>query len=202
MPKARVHLVLKPSDYPGDPDAETRQDLDALFGHMFPGNPDPAIADTAAAFGVVARIPKLAKALIHVSDYVVKEMEWTSGRRDLQQLMVQAVALHFGADYSFQAHLKPAAAVGITLEMQACIAMYQTANCFSDEQKLVIEYTFAVMEGDVPAELFDRVGAQFGERQAIEFTMGIGWWSMWSMIICATRPEHDFGYGSPPRGSA
>jgi hypothetical protein len=58
------------------------------------------------------------------------------------------------------------------------------------------------MKRDVPAALFQRVLAQFGERPAIEFTMGVGWWSMWSMIICATRPKHDFGYGSPPRTQA
>lgn len=194
---ARVQVVLKPNDFPGTPDEETKKDLDALFEHMFPGEKNPAIPGTAAAFGVVAQNPKLALLLIKVSDYVVRQMPWTSGRRDLQQLMVQAVNYHFKCDFSFQAHIRPAAAAGISAELQAAIPYWRTANCFDEEQKLVIEYSLAVVTGDVPEELFSRVVARFGEKEAIEFTMGIGWWSMWAMIIGATRPEHDFGFGKP-----
>jgi hypothetical protein len=47
----------------------------------------------------------------------------------------------------------------------------------------------------VPDELFDRVVKQYGEQGAFEFTVGVSWWSLWAMIINATRTDHDFGYG-------
>lgn len=194
---ARVKVVLKPGDFPGTPGDKDREDLTALFDHMFPGNDNPEIPGTAAAFGVVAQDPQLALRLIRVSDYIVREMAWTSTRRDLQQLMVQVVNYHFKCDFSFQAHIKPAAAVGLSAEQQALIPYWQTANVFDDEQRLVIEYTLAVVTGTVPEDLFKRVVDHFGERPAIAFTTGIGWWSMWAMLIGATRPEFDFGFAKP-----
>ena len=195
---ARVTVVLKPSDYPGTPDEQTKADLKALFDHMMPGVENPEIPGTAGAFGVVAQDPKLALLLIKLSDYIVKEMPWTSGRRDLQQLMVQTLNYHFKCDFSFLAHIKPAALAGTSPEAQAAIPFWRTTNVFDDEQKLIIEYTYAVVTGEVPEELFNRVVAQFSEREAIEISVGVGWWSMWAMVIGATRPTFDFGYGKKP----
>lgn len=192
---SRVQVVLKPSDYPGEPDEQTAADVKALFNHMMPGVENPEIPGTAGAFGVVAQDPKLALLLIKLSDYIVKEMPWTSGRRDLQQLMVQTLNYHFHCDFSFLAHIKPASVAGISPEMQAAIPFWRSTNVFDDEQKLIIEFTFATVTGVVPEELFNRVVARYGERQAIEISVGVGWWSMWAMIIGATRPTHDFGYG-------
>jgi len=193
---SRVKLVLKPSDFPGSPDEQTQANIKALFDHMFPGQDNPEIPGSSGAFGVVAQDPKLALLLVKVSDYIVREMPWTSGRRDLQQLMVQTLNHHFNCDFSFLAHIKPAATAGISTEMQAAIPFWHRTNVFTDEQRLIIEYTYAVVTGEVPQELFQRVVDQFDELQAIEITVGISWWSMWAMIIGAARPEHDFGYGT------
>ncbi|GIK47944.1 MAG: hypothetical protein KJZ75_09080 [Hyphomonadaceae bacterium] len=192
---SRVKLVLKPSDYPGNPDEATKADVKALFDHMFPGVDNPEIPGTAGAFGVVAQEPRLALRLIHVSDYVVRQMEWTAGRRDLQQLMVQTLNYYHKCDFSFLAHIKPASVAGVSVEQQAAIPFWRTANVFNDEQRLIIEFTLAVCACDVPDELFQRVVDRYGERQAIEISVGVGWWSMWAMIIAATRPTHEFEYG-------
>lgn len=192
---SRVKVVLKPSDYPGNPDEQTKADVAAVFEHMFPGDKNPSIPGKSGAFGVVAQEPKLALALIKVSDYVVREMSWTSGRRDLQQLMVQTLNAHFDCAFSYLSHIAAAEAVGITREMQTQIPFWRTTNVFDEEQLLIIEFTYAACTGNVPEELFNRLKARFGEREAIQISFGVGWWSMWAMIIGATRPEHDFGYG-------
>src|SRR5580765_5488832 len=147
---ARVKPVFKPSDYPGNPDQDTRQALNELFDHMFPGQAKQEIPGTSGAFAVVARDPRLALRLIKLSDYILREMPWTSQRIPLKQLMIQTLNQQLKCDFAFQAHLAPAKASGISLEQQACIPMWRTANCFSDEQRLVIEYTLAVVACDVP----------------------------------------------------
>jgi hypothetical protein len=60
---------------------------------------------------------------------------------------------------------------------------------FDEEQRLVIEYTLACVAGDVPDELFSMVSRHFGEKGAIEFTVTVGWWSLWAMLLNSTRPE-------------
>jgi alkylhydroperoxidase family enzyme len=194
-PTARVALVMAPGDYPGTPDAETKQDLAALFKHMFPQSDAPRIPGSAAVFGVVAQNPKLALNLVRASDHFTRENEFTVGRTDLRQLLIQTLCHHFKCDFNFTSHIPSAEKAGISVEQQALIPFWQTTNVFNDEQKLVIEYTYAVCKGDVPDELFARVVAHFGEKTAIECTVAIAWWSFWSMIANATRPQFDFGYG-------
>jgi len=194
---ARVKLVLKPGDFPGTPDEATRKALGDLFGHMFPGQANPEIPGKSGAFGLVARDPRLALHLLKVSDYILREMPWTSQRHDVKQLAIQTLNLHFKCDFSFQSHIRPAEAAGISVEQQALIPFWRTANVFNDEQRLVIEYTFAVCAGVVPDELFARVVAQYGEQGAVDVSVAIAWWSFWAMIINATGTDFDFGFGKP-----
>lgn len=191
---SRIKPILKPADLPATADAASRDALKALFDHMFPGVENPEIPGKSAAFGTVANDPKLALLLVKLSDYVVREMPFTSTRRDLQQLMVQALNWKLGCDFSFQSHLAPAAAAGISLELQTQIPFWKTSNAFNEEQRLVIEYTVAVVEGVVPDALYQRVAAHFDERDTLALTVGISWWSFWAMIINATRTEFDFGF--------
>ncbi len=195
---ARVKLVLKPSDFPGTPDESTRKALSELFEHMFPGQANPEIPGKSGAFGLVARDPKLALRLIKLSDYILREMPWTSQRNAVKQLAIQTLNLHFNCDFSFQSHIAPAAAAGISVEQQALIPFWRTTNAFSDEQRLVIEYTFAVCKGEVPDELFARVVKQYGEQEAVDFSVAVAWWSFWAMIINATGTDFDFGFGKKP----
>lgn len=191
---ARINPMLKPSDYPEGIDADSKSAVEALFNHMFPGVENPEIPGKSAAFGIVANDPHLAIHLVKLSDYVVREMPFTSTRRDLQQLMVQALNWKLGCDFSFQSHIAPAAVAGISAELQALIPFWQTTNAFTDEQRLVIEYSVAVVEGVVPDELYGRVAAYFNQSDTLALTVGIAWWSFWAMIINATKTEFDFGF--------
>lgn len=192
---ARTTLVMKPSDYPDKDDEAGKKILKELFEQMFPGQANPEIPGKSAAFGTVARIPGLARHLVDLSGFMVRECPWTSNRQDLKQLMIQTLNYHLKCDFCFLSHMQPAAALGLTLEQQASIPFWKTVNVFSDEQRLVIEYTFATVAGDVPDELFARVLKQYGEKEAVGLTVGIAWWSFWAMIINATRTDFDFGYG-------
>ena len=194
----RVKCVYKPSDYPGNPDEATKKDLEALFEHLCPGEPK---TEPHSGYALLAQSPRLALNIARLGDYIVRDMPWTQ-RRDLRELAVQTLNLHFKCDFSFQAHLAYAQVAGITLEQQAAIPYWRTSNLFDDEQRLIIEYTFAVVTGDVPAELFARVVAVYGERGAIECTAAIAWWSFWDMLLNAARPEFAFERAQPLPGDS
>lgn len=187
---SRIALVQSADEFPENEAAAVRADLDALFAEV------PRIPDTGKVFAVVARIPKLAHLLINVSDYMTTKLPFTTERNDLRQLMIQAINYHYKCDYNFQAHITPAANNGISTAMQAAIPYWRFSNMFDDEQKLVIEYSLAVVTGDVPQNLFDRVVAHFGELGATEFSIAVAWWAFWALIGNAALPEHDFGFAS------
>jgi len=192
---SRVKLAFTPEDYDS---SVNREDVTRLFEQLRSWAGDQGIPKTAAGFAIVARDPKLALHLAKVSDYMTLECPWTSERTDLRELSIQALNLHFQCDYNFQSHLgKAEQRFGVSAEMQAAIPYWKVTSVFDEEQRLVIEFTFATVTGEVSDELFERVVGQFGEMGAIELTVGIAWWSFWAMIVGAIRPEHDFGHGTP-----
>jgi alkylhydroperoxidase family enzyme len=196
---ARIKGVYKAKDYRGKLDAATAKDLDELFGYVkeaFPDIEEPEITGPHAGLAMVAVNPRLALELTRATMYTAAETSWAK-RVDLRELAIQVINLHFKCDFSYLAHLRVAAEAGLRPDQQAALPLWRTVDLYNDEQRLVIEYTNAVVTGDVPAELFSRVVAHFGETQAIEFTSVIGMWSMWCMIINATRPKFDFGAWNP-----
>lgn len=183
---ARVTEVFRPEQFPGEPDAATRADLAALWHHLFPGTGGEG--EPHAGYAVLANSPKTALAVARMTDFVIGELPWAQ-RRDLRELAVQALNRHFQCEFSWEAHLDLAQLAGISREQQQALADWRTSALFDDEQRLVIEYTLACVAGQVPEALFARVVDQYGEAGAVEFTVTVGWWSLWAMLLNATRPE-------------
>jgi len=187
---ARVKAVYRPGDYPGIPDEATRKDLADLFDHLFPGVENPEIDQSHAGVAIAAQSPRLALGMARLSAVIAGELPW-SQRRDLRELAMQTVNVHFKSHYSFRARAAPAEAAGIGPDLQAAIGTWRTSALFNDEQRLIIEYGEAVMSGDVPSELFARVVGQYGEKGTIELTSLVAFWSCWAMFLNATRPDED-----------
>lgn len=190
---ARVGYVFRPEDHPDAAQPDVRKDLDALWAHLFPGGEE---GEPHAGYAVLAQSPKLALGIAKLADCILDEVGWTQ-RRDLRELSVQALNYHYRCDFSFQAHLTYAQLAGISLEQQAALPYWQTSDLFDKEQRLVIEYTLACVAGDVPPKLFARIVSQFGEPGAVEFTVTVGWWAMWAMLLNATRPEFSADRSQP-----
>ena len=187
---ARVTLINKPAAYPGTPDEATTADLAALFASLFPGNPDPEINQYHAGIALAAHSPKLALNLAKLSGLIAGELGWCQ-RKDLRELAIQALNLHYKSDYSFRSRMPTATACGVSLEQQAALPYWRTSALFDDEQRLTIEYAGAVVSGDVPEELFAQVVAQWGEQGAVECTALIGFWAFWAMFLNATGAALD-----------
>lgn len=181
----RVKPVFKPSDCPANADTATKDGIAEFFEQLFPGNPSPEIDTGHTGLALAAHSPKFAGNLSRLTRSVVLEMGWTE-RRDLTELAVQAVNLHFRSAFSFETRMPNAEASGIGMERLAALPLWRTSNLFDEEQRLVIEYVDAVATGEVPDELFDRVKARYGEKGTVEFTALIGTFSLWAMLINAT----------------
>lgn len=185
---SRITPVFRPADYPGTPDERTRADLSALFEAMYPGNPDPVIDRGHTGTAVAAQSPGFALKLSQLARAVVLDMPWTQ-RRDLMELAIQTVNLHYGCDFSFEARLPGAAAEGgVGLDRIAALPYWRTSSLFDEEQRLVIEFTHATLSGTVPDELLDRAKARFGERGVVEMTGTVGTFALWAMVINVARP--------------
>jgi alkylhydroperoxidase family enzyme len=185
---ARVTAIYKPGDYPGAPDEATKKDLADLFGHLFPQKSDPEIDKSHSGIAIAAQNPKLALQLAKLSGFIAGELPWCQ-RRDLREVAIQTLNLHFKSEYSFLTRMKAAEAAGISVEAQKALPDWKTSKLFDDDRRLVIEYTNAVVTGSVPAALFARVVEKFGEKGAVECTALISFWSFWAMFLNATGPE-------------
>jgi len=184
----RVTAVFKPSQYPGTPSAATRRDLDELFLHLAPGSPDPQIDQRHAGLAIAAQNPKLALGLAKLSSFIAGELPWCR-RKDLRELAIQAVNVHFKSEYSFSARIPNAVASGIGADLQAELHSWRTSSLFTEEQRLVVEYTNSALTGDVSDELFSRIIDTFGEKEAIECTTLVAFWAFWAIFLKATHPE-------------
>lgn len=185
---SRITPVFRPADYPGTPDDKTRAELSDLFEMLYPGNPDPVIDRNHTGTAIAAHSPRFAGALTQLARTVVLEMPWTQ-RRDLMELAVQTVHLHYGCDFSFEARLPMAQTSGVSLDRIAALPYWRTSSLFDEEQKLVIEYTLAVLSGTVADDLLDRAKAAFGERGAVELAGTVGTFALWAMLINTARPR-------------
>ncbi len=184
----RVTAVYKPADYPGDLDERTQADIAELFEYLFPGNADPEIDAAHTGIAVAAQNPQLALHLARMSGFIVRGLAWCQNQQ-LHELAVQTVNLHFRCDFTLRARSARALSLGIGANLLAAIPDWAVSDLLNGEQKLVVEYTYAVVSGAVPAELLARVTAQYGEKEAIECTAAIAWWAMWAMIINALCPS-------------
>lgn len=184
---ARVTAVNKPGDYPGNPDEATRTELAELFRTLFPNAQNPAFDEAHAGLAIAAQSPRLALNLAKMSGFMAKDLPWARQHVQMNELAIQTLNIHFKSHYTLKARRPHAEAAGIGDRLLAAIPLWQNTDLFGEEQRLVIEYTCAVIQGDVPADLFAKVVERYGERGAVEFTAVIAWWSMWAMILNATH---------------
>lgn len=180
----RVKPVYRPTDYPGD---QHDPELAALFAYLFPNNTNPEIDAAHTGIAVTAHNPMLALNLAKMSGFIVRDMAWCQNAA-LHELVVQTVNLHFKCDFTRKARAARALSFGFDSAFLAVLPDWATTDVLNSEQRLVVEYTYAVVAGAVPDELFKRVVAEFDEKGAIECTAAISWWAMWAMIINALCP--------------
>jgi len=181
----RIAPVFRPADYPGEPDAQTATDLSALFAAAFPGVSDPAFDKGHTGNAIAAHSPAFAAKLAAMTRTVVLDLPF-GGRADLVELAIQAVNLHFGCDFTFEARLPLAEAKGVGKDRIAALALWRTSSLFDEDQRLVIAYALAAASGRAPDDVCDQVAARFGQRGLVELTAIVGTFALWAMLVNAS----------------
>ncbi|MCX7865202.1 MAG: hypothetical protein N2423_09250, partial [Novosphingobium sp.] len=132
-----------------------------------------------------AHSPRFASNLARLTRSAVLEMPWCE-RRDLAELVIQAVNLHFRSSFSFEMRIAHADASGLGMSRLAALPCWRTSSLFDEEQRLVLDYVEAVLAGKVDDALFERVRSRYGEQGTVELTALVGTFSLWAMLINAT----------------
>jgi 4-carboxymuconolactone decarboxylase len=182
---ARFQGVSHPRNWPGEMDEATKKGFDELFGFVS----DEEFTGRHFGYAVpTAQSPWFALHVAKLTTYVVRDMAWPK-RVDLRELAIQTVNLHFKCGFNYLSHVGYAENSGITPAMQTAIPLWRTSDLFDEEQRLVIEFTYATASGDVSDDLFARVRGKWGEKGAIEFTAVIATFGFWAMLVNVAAPR-------------
>ncbi|SDN50137.1 alkylhydroperoxidase AhpD family core domain-containing protein [Klenkia soli] len=170
--------------------------------------PEVAAADAAIAERMAARrggeLSALDKLLLHSPPVADGWNELLGALRhksslaaDLRELAILRVAVLNNAAFEWVAHKEAARRAGVTDAQIDALYDMDPAQHFDYRQNLVLELTdTATFEIAVPDLLFQRVRAEFSEREIVELMVTIGGYAMVSRFLVALQvppPEGEVG---------
>jgi alkylhydroperoxidase family enzyme len=111
--------------------------------------------------------------------------------RELAILRVARLTPH--AEYEWVQHVPIAQAVGATDDQVAALERDDLeADCFSDDQRLVLRFTTEVLQdAQASDEALERLSAVLSPREVVELLMVIGQYMMVARVMATTRMEID-----------
>ena len=123
----------------------------------------------------------------------------------LRELAILRVAkLTPGADYEWVQHVPIALAVGATDDQVAALATGDVeAECFDDEQRIVLRFTTEVVRDAAPTDAtWVAASGRFSPRELIELLLTIGQYMALGRIMATTRIDIDGPFGVEVAASA
>jgi len=95
--------------------------------------------------------------------------------------------------FVFSQHSKALRSLGEPDDKIAAVPYYQSADCFSDTERLVMAFADCLVLdlGRVPEPLFDKLKAQFSDREILELTYIGAMYMMHGVMSRALRTEWD-----------
>ena len=121
----------------------------------------------------------------------------------LRELAILRVAEMSGARYEWIQHAAIAEAVGVSQDRIAALeAGDAAADCFDDDERLVLAFTTEVVE-DVGASqaTFERANARFSPREIVELILTIGYYMMIARLMETTEIDLDDPAGTAVLGA-
>jgi len=182
----RMRLVRRQEECPGSP-----QEVEELFATLFPQGGERVLRAGQMGWGLLAaQGPQMALTVVRLTRSIAAGA-FLSARPDLREMAVQTVNLHFRCEFSYRSHLAYLPKVGLSLEAISALPYWRTSSLFNVEQKLVIEYTLAVLAGEVPDRVHRKVSRAFGRAAVAELAVAVGHWSFWAMLLNAAQLNID-----------
>jgi 4-carboxymuconolactone decarboxylase len=180
MPKeSRFPLYKTPQD--GDGTLDEFFELTRSYSQAR-GLPTDEVQDS---WAFTPQSPDLAIALLKFTIHIISEVEFWVSRPRIRELAILAANKELRVEYAYAAHLLAARAEGVT---DAQIAMLDFAatnweNVFDDEEQMVVAFTRAAIQGDIPDDLFEQAREMYGNKGVFELTMIIGLYALWGVLI-------------------
>jgi alkylhydroperoxidase family enzyme len=194
----RIKQIYSPGDYPHDLTEGDRAQLDRAFERyeQFMRNTAPGIYASADKEVVVSNSwsqtmhhPGFALAMIDLCDVMLNGLPWAQRVKE-RELALITLYQRQRCDYAYRAHFRPAIGSGVTTEQIVALPEFRTSDLFTEEERTVIEFTHAVLDGQMTDELFARAEALYGEKETLEFTAVIAYWAFWGMLINTLQPDY------------
>jgi alkylhydroperoxidase family enzyme len=193
----RITQIHSIGEYPHTLGDDQRAQLQGVFERYqsFMKNTIPGIYASAGdhvpvsnSWSQMMHHPEFARAMIDLCDVVLNGLPWAQ-RVKVRELAIITVYQRQRCDYAYRAHYRPALAAGISEAQLLALPEFRTSDHFDDEERTVIEFTHAVLDGHVTDELFGRARALYGEKEMLEFTTVIAYWAFWGTLISALQPD-------------
>jgi len=95
-----------------------------------------------------------------------------------------------GCAYCLDMHWKDLRAINETEQRLYSLDAWRETPFYSDRERAALEWTEAitkVTEGHVPDEVFEKVRAQFSEKEIADLTVAVATINAWNRISIATR---------------
>ena len=162
----------------------------ALFGERDPvAEPGTATGTPGNWWSVFANSPD-------VFDHAVNGFALYRGQRKLEPVLRELgqtrVGWATGSQFVFSQHCKSLRGLKVSEERIAAIPSWQTADCYSKEERAVLAYTDCLAAGGrTPDGVFEALKAFLSDEQIMELTYIVCMYGMHAVMSRALRLEYD-----------
>lgn len=196
----RIKQIHSVDEYPHELTNGEREKLDQVFpryegfmraattGSLYHAESDAPVLVT-NSWSQMVHNPAFAVRMIDLCDVVLNELPWAQNIK-MRELAIMTIYQRQRCDYGYRAHYNVALQNGITETQLAQLPLFRSSDLFDDEERTVIEFANAVLDGTVSDELFDRAKALYGEKAMLEFTAVVAYWAFWGMLINTLEPDY------------
>lgn len=97
-----------------------------------------------------------------------------------------------GCGFCLDMHSKDARAAGESEQRLYVLPAWREAPFYTDRERAALEWTEAltlISQNDVPDELYERVRAQFSEKELVDLTLAITAINTWNRLSISLRTE-------------
>lgn len=130
--------------------------------------------------------PEAVKALQTLEGYVRR-----SGlEKSLLELVKTRASQINGCGFCLDMHTKDARAAGETEQRLYCLSVWRECPFYTDRERAALEWTEAVTrvaDSHVPDDVFDRVRAQFSEKELVDLNFAVVAINAWNRIAVPFR---------------
>jgi hypothetical protein len=138
-------------------------------------------------FAMLAHNPRLADLMMTLTKYLLS-VPWVQ-RSDVHTLLIMICDKRLKSEDSYMAHYAGFGfGRGVSEEKMAALDFPESA-IYTDEERMIIEFAHAALDGDVPDDLFERARALYGDREMLEVAVSLAYWTFFPYFINALQTD-------------